>query len=465
MDWQILLRDLLATHALLFLGGLFMLLLLAGMLRQQRNPAASAAWLVFMITVPYVGVPLYLFFGTRKLKALAGDKQRLFTGSPHPDDQGATGLHRLLAGLQIPAPSVTGRVRFHLGADEARTVLLDMLETAQSYIDISTFILADDRIGGEILERLAQRAADGIRVRLLLDSVGSFYLFKSHLRRLTKAGGKVAWFMPVIHVPLRGRTNLRNHRKLVIVDDRHVWTGGRNIADNYLQPEPQTQWIDLSFDLRGPVTADYVTLFNADWAFAIGQSGRANPPIYAVSEHDTNFSQLLPSGPDMQSDALHDAVARLFMEARKRIIVVTPYFIPSEILQSLLCVAVRSGVKVEILLPEKSNHRLADFARQRFLRQLHRAGARIRCLQNAMLHAKAIVVDDRYAMAGSANFDLRSLYLNFELMTLFYTRADIVELIAWIENIQSNAILWTPSPPSPVRETLEGLVLVAAFQL
>ena len=144
---------------------------------------------------------------------------------------------------------------------------------------------------------------------------------------------------------------------------------------------------------------------------------------------------------------------------------VTPYFVPSEILQSILCVAVRSGVKVEILLPAKSNHRLADVARQRFLRQLHGAGATIHCVPHAMLHAKAVVIDDRYALAGSANFDLRSLYLNFELMTLFYSRTDINELTRWIEAIQATAVLWQPPAPGVVRETLEGLALIAAFQL
>lgn len=465
MDWHDLLRGLLATHLVLFIGGLIMLLLLAGMLRQKRSPAASAGWLVFMIAVPYVGVPLYLFFGNRKLKALTGGKTSAFTDKRRAGTLSDTGLQRLLAELQMPAPSHTEKPRFHRDADDARTSLLEMLDAARSSIDISTFILANDRIGREVVERLAGRAADGVRVRLILDSVGSFYLRKSHLRQLTQAGGQVAWFMPVIHVPLRGGTNLRNHRKLAIADGRRVWTGGRNIADEYLQPEHETCWIDLSFDLQGSAVADYVALFESDWAYATGTAARASEVPHAQPEGGEHVSQLLPSGPDMRDDALHDALARLLIEARKRILVVTPYFVPSEILQSLLCVAARSGVDVEILLPATSNHRLADLARQRFLRQLHQAGATIRCLPGAMLHAKAVVVDDRYALAGTANFDLRSLYLNFELMTLFCTRADVVELTHWIEGIQLDAVSWTPTPPGVIRETLEGLVLVAAFQL
>lgn len=466
MDWHIIVRDLLATHALLILGGLIMLLLLSNMLRQQRNPAASAAWLLFIITVPYAGVPLYLVFGTRKLKTLAAEKQWLFADLPEETATTTSGLSRLLLELKVPPPAAASEVRFHHSAEEARAALLESLHSAQHSIDFCTFILAHDRTGKEIIHCLADRAAAGVKVRVLLDSVGSFYLFKRHLRKLLKAGGEFAWFMPVMHIPLRGRANLRNHRKLIIVDGNKVWTGGRNIADEYLQPESETRWVDLSFDLEGPIAADYLTLFNADWAFATHQppapSKTHGEPPQPTPEH---FSQLLPSGPDMRDDALHDAVARLFMEAQERIIVVTPYFIPSEILQSQLCVAARSGIKVEILLPKQSNHRLADYARHRFLRQLHRSGAIIQCLPDTMLHAKALVIDDQYALAGSANFDLRSLYLNFELMTLFYSRKDILGLTRWIEALQDNAIDWRPKEPGQIRETLEGLVLIGAYQL
>lgn len=466
MDWTTILATLLASHALLLLGGLMMLLLLASILRQRRNPAASAAWLVFIISVPYVGIPLYLFFGTRKLAALSASKAGPLLVPPQSSPNTHTGLQQLLDTLNVPPPLPASDVHFHRDADESRTALYEMLESARASIDISMFILGRDKIGREILEILCRRAAAGVNVRLLLDGVGSFYLFRWHLYPLIKAGGQVAWFIPVLHIPLRGRTNLRNHRKLVIVDNTRAWTGGRNLADDYLQSESASHWIDLSFDLLGTSIAGYVALFNADWAFATRKQ-LSSPTLASADFSDSNhhLMQLLPAGPDVQSDVLHDVLARLFMEADTSIALVTPYFVPSEILQSLLCIAARSGIRVDIVLPKKSNHRLADYARQRFLRELHRAGANIYCLADVMLHAKAIIIDDKYAMAGSANFDLRSLFLNFEMMTLFYDQGDVKTLIDWTEQQQSRAVEWIPKPPGRVRETLEGLVLLSAFQL
>lgn len=466
MAWQDLLRGLVATHALLLLGAIISFLLLSSMLRQQRNPAASTAWLVFMVAIPYLGVPLYLLFGTRKLNALSDAKQQLFTPRPAAGPAPRSGLEQLLDTLQTPSPLPVAQVRFHRDADQARTALLDMLAGAISTIDISVYIFADDHCGRQVLDQLTRRARAGVRVRLLLDGVGSFYLLRKKLRPLLDAGGLAAWFIPVFHIPLRGRTNLRNHRKMVVVDGRRLWSGGRNIADDYLQAEASSHWVDLSFDLHGPAVRDYQTLFNADWAFATRQSPEQAPgqePEPGV--RDAHLTRLLPAGPDMRYDVIHDSLARLFSQARDRIVIVTPYFVPSETLQALLCNAARSGLCVDILMPANSNHGLADFTRQRFLRELHLAGAHIRLLPDAMLHAKCIVIDDRYALAGSANFDLRSLYLNFEMMTLFYDTDDIAMLQDWIQAIAARTVAWRPRPAGIIRQTLEGLVMITAFQL
>lgn len=463
-NWQDIIEWSIAAHVLLVVGALLMLVLVSGMLRQHRNPAASAAWLIFMVVLPYIGVPLYLFLGTRKLTALDKRKAKLYTESAHtlvPDDT----VQRYLQSMRVPPPVAAEQIQFHDNAEVSWHVLSSLLQDAQQSLDVCVFIFGDDDIGHKVLEILTARAQQGVKVRLLLDGVGSFLLPKRRLKSLLQAGGRAAWFVPVLHRPLRGRTNLRNHRKLVIADGQHVWTGGRNIAVDYLETETKTHWYDLSFDLTGTAALQYQNLFEADWCFAAHEKMQSLPALADASVAPDAQIQLIPSGPDMTADVLHDLLVTLVAEARERIVAVSPYFVPGDVLQTVFCLAARRGVAVDLILPARSNHRLADIARDRFLRELVDAGVSVWLLPDAMLHAKAVIVDERYALAGSANLDLRSLYLNFELMTLFYARADIIKLAKNIEYLRVKTERWEPKPTTAASEILEGLVLMTAFQL
>ncbi len=464
--WQELGKWVVATHLGLIVGSLVMLVLLSGMLRQRRNPAGSAAWLVFMLAIPYLGVPLYLFIGTRKLRRLVTRKRAIFSGRI-TDDEGLTPLQRLLVALGAPAPNLASEFSVHADATAAQAALFVLLDTAQTSIDVEVFILGDDAIGERFIDQLAACAARGVRVRLLLDGVGSFALRRKHLQRVIEAGGRVTWFVPVLHVPLRGRTNLRNHRKLVVVDGRRVWSGGRNIASEYLQPETESQWVDFSYSLAGPVVADFRAVFEADWEFASGEatSGPESRPEAAEEKRGLHPVQLVPSGPDMLEDVLPNVIGELIAGARERVILVTPYFVPSEMLQQLLCIAARRGTRIDIVLPQRSNHRIADFVRNRFLRELYTAGVHIHVLPKAMLHAKVLCVDLHSALVGSANFDQRSLYLNFELMTLLSAREDVEAVSQWVETLMARTQPWTEGRHGAVRETLEGLLTITTFQL
>jgi cardiolipin synthase len=455
----------LAAHLALILGALVTLILLSSMLRQQRSPAASAAWLVFMLAVPYLGVPLYLLIGTRKLKSLAAQKQRLLS-SPSPVSAGETCLQNLLSRLGAPAPREARSFTLHRDADQARRSLASLLEKARETLDIEIFILGDDDIGRELIDRLIGCVARGVRVRLVLDGVGSFLLPKRRLRPLVSVGAQVAWFVPVLHIPLRGRSNLRNHRKLIVADGDWVWSGGRNLAVDYLGPEDQTRWRDLSFDLTGPAARDFQAVFNADWGFAAVSAIEPVelPDRVEAGQQVAHLAQVIPSGPDTVEDVLEQVIAQLIAEARERIALVTPYFVPSETLQTLLCIAARRGTQLDILMPARSNHHMADYVRNRFLRRLQAAGASIHLLGNEMLHAKALIVDERYALVGSANFDLRSLYLNFELTVLLYSPQDVSAISGWVDALLSRTEPWTEKPHGAIRETLEGLVMVTAFQ-
>ncbi len=432
-------------------------------LRDRRPPAASLAWLLFFVTLPYLAVPLYLAIGVRKLRYPR--KDNLYSGVTPPDeDSSVAALDRLLDSWGIPATTGGNRVQFHERGEEALSALWSLIDGAQKHLDIAIFILADDWLGQAVCRRLEQRVQEDIQVRLLLDGVGSFLLPRRRVRQLREAGVRVRWFIPVLHRPFKGRTNLRNHRKLVIADGCRVWTGGRNLAGEYFDTEGLhgTPWLDLSFELAGPGAATCQALFEADWVFA---GGRRRRPATLSDPPGGARTRLLPSGPDMPDDPLQALILDACFEAEQRISIATPYFVPDEPLQEALCLAARRGVTVELLLPECSNHRLPDIARGRFLRELDQAGVQIWLQPGVMNHAKALVIDRKLALCGSANFDLRSLYLNFEVVNLFYDPPQITWLSHWMDRRRDASFRFQSESPGIWRELLEGAVVMAAFQL
>ncbi len=456
--------DFLLYHLFLALGVLLTLFLIAQILRDPRPPAASLAWLLFIVALPYLAIPIYLAIGVRKLSY--PQKEALYSGVSEPlEHSRVADLDRLLDSYGIPTATRRNRVRFHATGDEALHALWQVIDSAAGHLDICIFILADDEVGDDLCRRLVHKVQQGVQVRLLLDGVGSFLLPREKVRRLREYGVRVRWFIPVLHRPFRGRTNLRNHRKLVIADGSRLWTGGRNLAAEYFDSAGHRgrPWLDMSFDLEGEGAAHYQELFEADWVFAGGHRARRRIEAGPVDGRAT--VRLLPSGPDMPDDPLQALLLAACFEARDRIVAVTPYFIPDEALLEGLSLTARRGVEVMLILPEKSNHALADIARGRYLRQLAAAGARIRLLPGAMNHAKALVMDDRLAMCGSANLDLRSLYLNFEVMSLFYDRQEVRWLEEWMQDLADRSIVHHPRAPGTLRALLEGLVVMLSFQL
>ena len=463
----------LLLHAASMLGVLLALLLITQILRSRRMPSASVGWLVVILFVPVIGIPLYLAFGTRKLKSRLANKQRLAL----PENRGVHDhpVHLLLTALGVPCSSTGNHIRFHADGSVAWSDLQALVEAARQRIDVAVFVLADDSVGRDLLARLEQKAAQGVRVRLLLDWVGSFLLPKKRLAALRANGGEVAWFIPLLHPPLRERTNLRNHRKMVVIDEQTVWTGGRNLARSYLGDDcPQSCWCDLSFSVQGPAVAAYGAIFEADWQFArraasaVAATQRpreARGELALKAESGLSRIQVLPSGPDMLDDPLYAALLTSCYQAQRSITAVSPYYVPDAGFQEALRLAVLRGVAVNLVLPQRSNHLLADIARQRYLRELAAAGARIWLLPQAMLHAKVFIVDDQFAMAGSANLDIRSLFLNFEVMSCFYSAQDVAWLAAWAESVQARSVLYTYRRAGALRELLEGFVLLTAYQL
>ena len=440
---------------------------------QRRHPSAAIAWVLMITLLPYLGLPLYLFIGSRKFVRPA----RLAARPPQlsalaPGLQGCA--IATLEGMGLAGPVANRRVRFHRDGSAAWDELAVLVNSAQTQLDICTFILANDTLGERVVCLLEARAAAGVQIRLLLDAVGSWQTAAVHVRRLRAAGVDVRWFMPLLHNPLKGRVNLRNHRKLAIADQQTLWSGGRNLAAEYFTGQHlQPPWIDLSFTVEGPLAGQMQALFESHWHYSQGPRRpddqhsalpQAMPESQISTPAMTHRTQLVPSGPDQAEDTFYGLLLTTLYRAQRRVLAVTPYFVPDDSLLKALCLAAQRGVQVELVVPARSNHRLADIARARALRDLVAAGAVVR-LAPGMVHAKAVMVDDTIALCGSLNLDARSLFLNFEVMVAFYDSDDISAVTQLLDTNFRQLPPHQPGQASLLRDIAEGLVRWLGFQI
>ncbi|MCZ7561370.1 MAG: phospholipase D-like domain-containing protein [Burkholderiaceae bacterium] len=462
MHWPLSLSPL--EHGAFVFVGLLIYVMVTRIGQQHRHPSAAIARVMSIALLPYLGTPLFLIFGTRKLaraRRRPPPRAPLAAGTEGPD-----WALTLLAALGVPSPVRNRSVAFRADGEASLRELVALIDGARERVDLSTFVLADDAVGATVSSALVRAAGRGLQVRVLLDAIGGLRTSRRLARELRAGGVPVRWFMPVLRNPVRGRTNLRNHRKLVAADGECVWSGGRNLAAEYFVDAPGwPAWRDLSFVVRGPLAAQAHETFDHDWAAAWGKSLRAARTAAPPPGVDGGPSaQLVPSGPDYADDTVHALLLASAYHARARILAVTPYFIPDDALLAAWCIACRRGVRLTLVVPKRSNHWMADWARERALRALAAAGAQV-MLYPAMLHAKAVVVDAQLALCGSANLDGRSLFVNFELMTAFYGAEEIAWIAEWIDAQAQQSGAYEARAPSWGRDVLEGIVRSVGFQL
>jgi len=418
----------LGAHLATVIAAALVVLFLARILRERRPQGSTLAWMLVVIAIPYVGIPLYLILGTRKW---GRRPKRLFPKGDESTARIEPDVARLLSADGIRPPRAGHDVTLLRSGEVAFERLVELVLGAKRSIRISTFILGDDETGHAIVSRLAERAAAGVEVHLLLDGLFVWRANRKSLAALRRAGGEVATFAPMIHLPFRGYDNLRNHRKSAIFDGESAVVGGMNLAEEYMGPKPlETRWCDLCALVRGPAALDIDEVFRADWEFATGEALESSGPAQDASGRAR--VQVVPSGPDSAGDSFYDAIVMACWAAKRRIWIATPYFVPDDALTHALSAASRRGVDVRVLVPLRSNHRLADLAGSPSLRQVQRAGGRVATYPR-MLHAKVVVMDDDIGVVGSANFDMRSLFLDYELSVFLYSRAEIADLADWYE--------------------------------
>lgn len=450
--WTAVLTSILPT-----LGFLLALLLLSQIIRERKAPANAMAWLVGIIAMPYVAVPLYLLVGKRKIrryeKAMVREHRHPNRECDCPDrvllDHKRRGIFAATCGNQLDL-IYDGKSAFE------ETV--EAIRGATDSIFIATYIFDDDATGCAIRDELARSAAEGIEVRVLIDAYGAMWAKRSFFKPIEKAGGHVAFHGSMFRLRGRSRANLRNHRKLMICDGTTAIFGGMNIAQQYMgTADYKGRWRDLAATLKGPAVADIHDVFLADWKFATDQELEPFTETSPIADKECEvLAQVIASGPDVDGDPLHEALLVAFYEARERIWIVTPYFVPDTSLMHALSIAQNRGIDVRILTPRRSNHFAADLARAGYLRQLDEQGVSVLMFEKGMIHAKAIIVDSNLALLGSANIDMRSLFLNFELTVCTRSKEINAELEQWMSGMMASSSRGLPYRGGPL-ELLEGV--------
>ncbi len=432
----------LLSHLLTVITSLASTVMVFRLLSTSRTPQSLLAWVLGLVFIPLLAIPLYFLIGTRKFPRTA---KRTTPLGPRATISPPGAVARVLHGMGAPPARDGNRLEILANGEDAYARLLALIASAERSIELTVFILGDDATGYSIIDALARRARAGVRVRVVLDAIGSTRTKRRAKREIEAAGGAVRAFMPLVHAPLRGRNNLRCHRKLVVVDGAKVFVGGMNFAAECMGKTTNPgRWRDIAAVVSGPVAVDAAAIFESDWAFCGGESEERELPPIPPKVGDNAVLQLVPSGPDMAHDTFYNAVLTALFAAVNRVTIVTPYYVPDDVLQRALVLAARRGVCTQLLVPLVSNHAVADFARRSLLRELTEAGVEVHFFPHGMVHAKAMVTDDAFAFIGSPNIDMRSLFLNYEDALCIYSVPDIAQVRAWVDALLGEC---TTTPP------------------
>ncbi|QOW19542.1 cardiolipin synthase [Lysobacter ciconiae] len=411
----------------------------AWIILQKREPAATLSWLVSLAALPYLGFAIYFFFGPQRIRRQRLRRDRSRTRMPalpagRVPDAAAIELARMAQTVTGLPPSTATRADLLIDGSSKYQRLNAEVALAREHVHLEYYIFQPDRTGTALRDALIERARAGVRVRLLLDAVGSGSTSRAFLKPLVEAGGEVAWFHPMrLHwFWQRPWLNLRSHRKIVVIDGRVGFIGGINITDEEDESLGDNAYRDLHLRLEGDVVRSLQLVFLEDWVYATGDP----PPPVSLPESTPGDIrvQMVVSGPDSPWEAIHRLHVSAIHAARQRVWLVTPYFVPGEAAMMALTSAALGGVDVRLLVPKHTDSRLVTYAARSYFDDLMAAGVKVLEYGPRMLHTKALLCDDDLAIIGSANFDHRSFRLNFESSVLFRDRTVVAELARLIEN-------------------------------
>lgn len=427
-----------ALNLLLVLSILFL------MLYQRRSPQSLTTWGLTLFLLPFVGVLLYLVLGSRKL-LYKKNKPNILLQAPAQSTNGVNStsalsraIGQLLQANQIDSHTVHNTLTFIDNPIEAYQQLLEAIHSARTSIHIETYVFELDVTGKALLQALTDKARQGVEVRLLLDAVGTLglYLNASSLASFKSAGGRYRFFQPLFKGFLSRQMNLRNHRKLFIFDNQIAFTGGMNLSQDYMGAKvtPESPfWIDTLFEMTGDVVSHHQTIFLEDWFYTSQERLTCATNTTPLKKNSKTAVITIPSGPDINSDALFESFLLSIHAAQSTLLIATPYFIPDNTIMNALVMAIKRGVNVCLITNQTSDHLIFDLGSASFVRQLLDVGGKVYCIPSTIMHAKLMIIDQQAAFFGSANLDYRSLFLNYEICNFISDSEVVKTLTNWAE--------------------------------
>jgi cardiolipin synthase len=445
-DW--LLIVLLASYPIYLIGiGVWIIL-------QRSEPVATLGWIMALAFLPYVGFLIYYMLGPQRISR--SGKRRLAShkaigqrgGTKASDDDDA--LDRLALALTGYPPSTATRVDLIVDGGATYDALVKAIEAAQKHIHIEYYIYAADRTGTRIRDALIERAKAGVKVRMLLDGVGS-RLARKFVAPLHDAGVEVEFFHPVrwwMTPFVRPKLNMRSHRKIVICDGKIGFTGGINVTDDENETLNDNAFHDLHMRVEGDAVRWLQVAWLEDWHYA-SEKEVSDEDLFAEAAPGPISAQVVPAGPDNSWEPIHRLQVEAIHRAERRVWLATPYFVPSRAALFALEGAAMRGLDVRVIIPKESDSHLVTAAARSYFDKMLKAGVRIYEYGPRMLHSKALLVDDEYAIIGTSNFDTRSFALNFEIVMLFFDKGVAGKLAHSLEADMAASVEVTKDSPKP----------------
>ncbi len=434
----------------------------------KKEPSASMAWIMMLYLLPVVGLVLYIIFSQHIAQSklyrmqdkemervdfllsyqmdMMGERDYFYPSEVTRKWSHMIRLNQSYGGALLTANNNVelisdGKLKYHR--------LMEDIRHAEHRINIMYFIIKDDAVGRKLIDLLTKKAEEGVEVRLLMDALGSKQINRFKLKKFREAGGKYAFFFKPFMRLIQLRLNYRNHRKIAIIDDRIAYTGGFNMAREYLGYKKKFgYWRDCHIRITGDAVMSMTARFFFDWRFASGEKvdilAESMKSITEEGEKAGDMPvQVVSSGPESSKEEIKHSLMKMITYAKKTIYLQTPYLVPDRAMMDSLVMAAQSGVDVRIMIPRQPDHPFVYWTTLANAGELIKAGAKVYIYKKGFLHAKTLVVDGEVGTVGSANFDIRSFRLNFETNAFVYDRKFAAEMEETFMNDIKSSVEYT----------------------
>ncbi|MFN5101861.1 MAG: cardiolipin synthase [Planctomycetota bacterium] len=415
-------------------------LIVQAILRPHRDPSSRIAWIVVLVTTPVLGIIAYLLLGSVSIgRSRIARVEKVLEEMPNPTDiPGMTVKeiqppgnsrfdHVFRMGYSVNGFEPIGGNRAELLADSCAAIdaMIRDIDAAKDHVHLNFYIWLTDNSGTKMAEAVCRAAKRGVVCRVMADGLGSRGIIRSPLwQAMKEAGAKIAVALPIGNTPLAPiwtRVDLRNHRKILIIDNRITYCGSQNCADPEFRVKPKyAPWVDAMVRFEGPIARQNQMLFASDWMAHVDEDlkGLIMEPW---TEHRKGFvAQVVGTGPTVRYSAMPEIFESLMYSAREELIITTPYYVPDEPMQAALCASGRRGVKTTLIVPKKNDSWFVAAASHSYYAALLDSGVRIFEYEGGLLHTKSLTIDEQMGLIGSANMDRRSFELNYENNILFH---------------------------------------------